>query len=175
MGSFSGTHAIRTRRRHSQRRREIVREIVDTHSAFPKRRWVSKIARAGSGYPELLWVVGVQGCVRGWLQRPADDREYLDAVAGPSLLGRVTITEASYIQLVDWTGRQLHPGKRGVIDGDTPPALQVTAEPAQWIRQVRGIESRYCRAIGSAEALIEKAKAMGQRWLMVRRRERVLV
>jgi len=109
------------------------------------------------------------------LQRPADDRDYLDAVAGPTLLGRVTITEASYIQLVDWTGRQLHPGKRGVIAGDSPPALQNIAEPTQWMRQVRGVESRYCRAIGSAEALLEKAKAMGQRWLMVRRRERVLV
>ena len=109
------------------------------------------------------------------LQRPADDRNYLDAVADPSLLGRVAISEASNIQLVAWTGRQLHPGKRGVIAGDSPPALQNIAEPTQWMRQVRGIESRYCRAIGSAEALIEKAKAMGQRWLMVRRRERVLV
>jgi len=33
------------------------------------------------------------------LLRPADDRDYLDAVAGPSLLGRVAISEASYIQL----------------------------------------------------------------------------
>jgi len=43
------------------------------------------------------------------------------------------------------------------------------------MRQVRGVESRYCRAIGGAEALLAKAKAMGQRWLMMRKRERVLV
>jgi len=62
-----------------------------------------------------------------------------------------------------------------VIAGDAPPALPVTIEPMQWMRQVRGVESRYCRAIGIAEALLAKTKAMGQRWLMVRRRERALV
>lgn len=36
-----------------------------------------------------------------------------------------------------------------------------------------GIESRYCRAIGSAQALLEKASAIGQRWLMVRSVERM--
>jgi hypothetical protein len=38
-----------------------------------------------------------------------------------------------------------------------------------------GVHDLDCRAIGSAEALVEKAKAMGQRWLMVRRGERLLV
>ena len=34
------------------------------------------------------------------------------------------MTEAEYIDLVDFTGRELRPGKRGVIKGDEPPALR---------------------------------------------------
>ena len=34
------------------------------------------------------------------------------------------ISNAEYIALVDWTGRQLHPGKRGRIAMDEPPALR---------------------------------------------------
>jgi hypothetical protein len=109
------------------------------------------------------------------LQRPVNEREHLDGVAGPSLIGRVPISEAQYIRLVDWTGRQLHPGKRGAINADVQPAMPGAVETREWISQVRGIESRYCRAIGSAQALLDKARVMGQKWLMVRRQERVLI
>ena len=34
-----------------------------------------------------------------------------------------------------------------------------------WLRQVQGTESLYYRAIGSAEALMEKAEALGQAWM----------
>ena len=34
------------------------------------------------------------------------------------------ISNAEYIDLVDWTGRQLHPDKRGKIASDEPPALR---------------------------------------------------
>ena len=46
-------------------------------------------------------------------------------------------------------------------------------DTTRWLAQVRGVESRYCRAIGSAQALLDKARAMGQHWLMVRRVERL--
>jgi len=109
------------------------------------------------------------------MQQPVDDDAAFDAVAGPPLAGRLPISESAYIRLVEWTGRHLHPGKRGVISADAPPALRSILDSKDWIRQVRGVESRYCRAIGSAEALLDKAKAMGQRWLAVRRCERALV
>ena len=35
----------------------------------------------------------------------------------------------------------------------------------QWSAQVLGTETRYWRAIGSAQSLIAKAAAIGQRWL----------
>lgn len=71
-----------------------------------------------------------------------------------------------YLQLVDWTGRQLAPGKRGVIRGSTPPCLRgIGADKQRWATEVRGVGSRYWRAVGSAEALMDLATVIGQRWL----------
>jgi hypothetical protein len=33
------------------------------------------------------------------------------------------LTLAEYLQLLDWTGRQLKPGKRGAIPKNSPPIL----------------------------------------------------
>ena len=104
------------------------------------------------------------------LAAPATDPgQPLREVAGPATIGFLSISEADYIRLVDWTGRQLKPGKRGLIAGDTPPALPGHVEAERWLGKVSGIESRFCRAIGSAQALLDKAQEIGQRWLMVRR------
>ena len=80
--------------------------------------------------------------------------------AGPA------ITTRAYLDLVDWTGRLVHPGKRGVIPADRPRVLdQLGLREREWRAQVLGIESRYWRAIGAVESLVAKAQAMGQRWL----------
>ncbi|MCK7592294.1 transposase [Pseudomarimonas salicorniae] len=93
----------------------------------------------------------------------------LREVAGPAAIGFLPISEADYIRLVDWAGRQLNPGKRGMIASNAPPALPGHIEAEKWLDKVSGIESRFCRAIGSAQALLDKAQEIGQRWLMVRR------
>lgn len=103
---------------------------------------------------------------------PEDQDQPIAAVAGPAMPGFLPLSTRQYIAVVDWSGRQLHPHKRGHIASDTPPPLLRGTDGAQWLAQVRGIESRYCRAIGSARALLDKAREMGQRWLMVRRVER---
>ena len=80
--------------------------------------------------------------------------------AGPA------ITTRAYLDLVDWTGRLVHPGKRGVIPADRPRVLdQLGLREREWRAQVLGIESRYWRAIGAVESLVAMAQAMGQRWL----------
>ena len=99
----------------------------------------------------------------------------VDAVAGPPAAGLLPFSEAEYIRFVDWAGRQLHPGKRGVIADDIPPAIGLRLDTGSLLTQMRCVESRYCRAIGSAQALLAKAREIGQRWLMVRRADRVLV
>ncbi|MBD8527976.1 transposase [Pseudomarimonas arenosa] len=87
------------------------------------------------------------------------------AVAGPSMAGFLPISEGEYIELVDWAGRQLRPDKRGAICHTAPRALQRVGDDAAWLSQVRGIEMRYWRAVGTLDALLEAAKAIGQRWL----------
>ncbi|MBK9656260.1 MAG: transposase, partial [Rhodanobacteraceae bacterium] len=68
--------------------------------------------------------------------------------------------------LVDYTGRQVRPDKRGAITG-LPPAIlgRLDYRPEQWARQVMAVGSSFNRAMGQVESLIEKARAMGQCWL----------
>ena len=76
------------------------------------------------------------------------------------------IIQADYIALVDWTGRQLHPGKRGKIAAQEPPALRkLGLDAAHWTMKVKVIGCGYWRAVGTAEELMQKAQQMGQRWL----------
>lgn len=76
------------------------------------------------------------------------------------------IDTRAYLELVDWTGRQTRMDKRGRIDAAVPPIITTLGQgEAAWSHQVLGIESRYARAVGSAQSLIDKAAAMGQLWL----------
>ncbi len=97
---------------------------------------------------------------------PAQSRLALGPIAGIPGRGVLGLNLAEYLQLLDWTGRQLHPGKLGAIRGPAPPALAKFGPQAQhWTRQVQAVGSDFHRAIGSVEQLIAKASAMGQRWL----------
>ncbi len=69
-------------------------------------------------------------------------------------------------------GEQARSDKRGKLKPVTekpraaPAAIwQVSNHPDAWLRQVQGTESIYYRAIGSAEALMEKAEALEQAWM----------
>jgi hypothetical protein len=103
---------------------------------------------------------------RTLLDRPLKPVAGLDADA---LLG---MTESSYIELVQWAGEQARPDRRGKLkplaEGKrAAPAdiWQVAGHPKEWVRQVQGTENLYFRAIGSAEALMAKAEALGQTWM----------
>ena len=76
------------------------------------------------------------------------------------------LSEAHYIELVDWTGRELRPGKRGAIAKSAPRALQrLGIRPDRWPLQVKATGSGYWRAIGSAQSLLDQATALGQQWM----------
>lgn len=92
----------------------------------------------------------------------------LKPVAGLDVDALADLTESSYIDLVRWTGLQAHPEKRGKLSAaEAPPEglWSVANHPREWMRRVQGTESRYYRAIGSAEALMLKAADLGQRWM----------
>lgn len=105
-------------------------------------------------------------CARlAYAKTAADSGRTLDPISGV-MRAPFAISANDYLQLVDWTGRQLAPGKRGSIAADAPPVLaRLTDDPSRWTRQVRGVGSGYWRAVGSVEALIELAKRIGQHWL----------
>ena len=103
---------------------------------------------------------------RSLLDRP------LKPVAGLDAEALLEMTESSYIELVQWTGEQARADKRGrlkpLVEGKrAAPAdiWQVANHPKEWLGQVQGTESIYYRAIGSAEALMAKAEALGQAWM----------
>ena len=104
----------------------------------------------------------------------AQSEQPVSAVAGQPLIGFLPITEAEYIELVDWAGRQLHPAKRGVIHASAPVAIQRLRNQRAWLAQVSGIEQRYRRAVGAVETLIDKAREIGQSWLQGGRSLRAL-
>jgi len=78
----------------------------------------------------------------------------------------LALKQCDYLELVDHTGRQIHPGKRGAISGPPPAALaRIGYSADRWKRQVLAVGSGYFRAIGAAEVLIEKAREIRQMWL----------
>ena len=92
--------------------------------------------------------------------------EVIAPIAGVGRQCVVGITAIDYLQLLDWTGRQVYPNKRGKLSGPPPRALQGLGHDAvQWPRNVLAVGSDFHRAVGAAESLIAKASAMGQRWL----------
>ena len=101
------------------------------------------------------------------LAEPAASTEcLLQPVAGTIGAPQMPVTLIEYLALTDWTGRTQRPDKRGVITADAPPAIaRIGLSPAQWHAQAAGIETHYWRAVGAVDALIEKARAMGQCWL----------
>jgi REP element-mobilizing transposase RayT len=83
-----------------------------------------------------------------------------------SLRPTLALTTADYLQVLDWTGRQLVPGKRGRIASATPAILTVIDRDAKrWAMRVGAFGSGWHRAAGSAQDLIALAERLGQRWV----------
>lgn len=89
----------------------------------------------------------------------------LRPIAG-SLVACLPIRLDEYLALLEWTGRQVHLGKRGSISLGTPSVLTVlNIEPNRWAARVRAIGSGYWRAVGDVGDLLTIAQRLGQRWL----------
>jgi REP element-mobilizing transposase RayT len=90
----------------------------------------------------------------------------LAPIAGIRGLSVLRMTQAEYLALLDYTGRQIRADKCGAIEGPAPAALaRLGYRPEAWTRQVLAVKSDFSRAIGAVECLIEKAAEMGQCWL----------
>lgn len=68
-----------------------------------------------------------------------------------------------YIQLVEWTGRQIRTDKRGYISSEIPPIFErLKINTSAWLNNCQGLEKTYYRVIGSAARLQEFCEKLKQ-------------
>ncbi|MDE2406609.1 MAG: hypothetical protein KGL91_01960 [Xanthomonadaceae bacterium] len=89
----------------------------------------------------------------------------LRPIAGEAARVHMGLSLRAYVGLVDWTGQQMRPGKRGAL-AKTPRALaRYEADPGRWAVRVKAIGSGYWRIVGSTHDLIDAAQRLNQRWV----------
>ena len=109
----------------------------------------------------------------GWLS-PLEINEQSDPT-GPdasscgrraSLKGFLSMSLSKYLELLDWTGRQIRSDKRGAIPADLAPVLErLGLDLVGWCDLVKKFGKLFKRAAGSAESLSSEAARRGQRYL----------
>lgn len=71
-----------------------------------------------------------------------------------------------YIELVDWTGRQMRPDKRGSINTATPSILARLGIPAHcWLQNSKHLETDFYHVIGPVRLLKKFCSTLGLQWL----------
>ncbi|BCE00422.1 transposase [Marinicellulosiphila megalodicopiae] len=69
----------------------------------------------------------------------------------------------SYIELVEWTGRQSRKGKAGKIDSDIPELMQrLNIDPVKWAHITSNFESSFKGIVGESLSIIETVKNFGR-------------
>ena len=67
------------------------------------------------------------------------------------------------IELVDWTGRQIRPDKRGAISDNAPPILaRLGIEQGNWLQNCQKLEEDFQQVIGPVAAIEKFCKAVGE-------------
>lgn len=83
-----------------------------------------------------------------------------------SLKGFLNVPLLRYLELLDWTGRQLRADKRGGIpDSVTPILKRLGLDSDSWMTLVDQLGRLFKRAIGSPISLSTEAERRNQRWL----------
>jgi hypothetical protein len=76
----------------------------------------------------------------------------------------LSISKANYLMLVDWTGRQFRPDKRGRIGATQPPIIERLQRSSRraWFDEMQHLTRHYFRAIGNIASLGEYRDRLGQ-------------
>ena len=109
----------------------------------------------------------------GWMS-PIEIDEQSDAI-GPcvetsgrraSSKGSLAVSMATYLELLDWTGRQVHTGKAGEIPEHLAPILtRIGLDSQGWCDVVKKFGRMFKRVAGTPENLAKEACRRGQGWL----------
>ncbi len=90
--------------------------------------------------------------------------------------GFLALRPQEYIELLDWTARQIAPGKRGVTPTDTPPVLnRLGLKPTVWTELVSQFGQFFASVAGTPETLNGLRSRVTQRPFRQRRRYRDLM
>jgi len=67
-----------------------------------------------------------------------------------------------YLELVDWTGRQIRPDKRGSIDQQTPPILErLNIDAEHWVYNTQHFESQFKGIVGTVLSIKTQCRRLG--------------
>jgi len=87
--------------------------------------------------------------------------------------GPIPLRRMEYLELVDWSGRQVGKGKRGKVAGAIPPIVdRLDFSAWQWQREMRYYGRWYARAVGGLTSLENYCHHLGQKWLKGQARHR---
>jgi len=80
--------------------------------------------------------------------------------------GPIPLRRMEYLELVDWSGRQVRSGKQGKVPGDLPPIIdRLGYSGRQWQREMRYYGRWYARAVGGLDSIERFCQHLGQKWI----------
>lgn len=80
--------------------------------------------------------------------------------------GLLSMTLDDYLQLLDWSGRQLRANKRGAIPANLAPILErLGIEGEALLDTLEDFPRLFRRLVGTAEQILERAQEVGRRWM----------
>ena len=76
------------------------------------------------------------------------------------------VGEEDYLELLDWTGRQIRAGKPGHISAHLPPVLErLDLDVEAWVDNARRYGGLFSRVAGKVRRLKELARSRGRAWI----------
>ncbi|CAH9058653.1 hypothetical protein PSECIP111854_02246 [Pseudoalteromonas sp. CIP111854] len=98
---------------------------------------------------------------RADISQPAE----LKPFGGEYIAGSIPFSLLDYLELVDWSGRHVHPKKKGYISHSIPRVLvALNIEETVWLRQVIRFRRQYANFAGSKQALSRQAAKNDVKW-----------
>ena len=78
----------------------------------------------------------------------------------------IPFDEIDYFELADWTGRAVHPKKKGAIPEELPTLLtRLGLSKERWIETVVGYEKHFSDYVGQETRMREVGASRGMKWL----------